>query len=182
MPDPALPRLDEPYSMLIAGVGGTGVVTLGALIGMAAHLEGKGVTVLDQTGLSQKGGAVLTHVRIAAAPGALHAPRIVRADLLLGCDLLVAAGPDALQRLRPGHTRAVVNTAEAITGDFVRHPEQGCSRARPRSRCCARCSAAPTNSTPRGSRRCWSVTRSRPTCSCSATRGSAAWCRSGARR
>jgi indolepyruvate ferredoxin oxidoreductase len=124
LPEPTLPTLAAPYSMLIAGAGGTGVVTLGALVGMAAHLEGKGVTVLDQTGLAQKGGAVLTHVRIAARPEALHAPRIVRADLLLGCDLLVAAGPEALQRVRAGCTRAVVNTAEAITGDFVRHPEQ----------------------------------------------------------
>jgi indolepyruvate ferredoxin oxidoreductase len=123
LPEPTLPSLDEPYSMLIAGVGGTGVVTLGALVGMAAHLEGKGVTVLDQTGLSQKGGAVLTHLRVARAPDALHAPRIGRADLLLGCDLLVAAGPDALQRVRAGRTRVVVNTAEAITGSFVRHPE-----------------------------------------------------------
>ncbi len=124
LPEPVLPALEEPYSLLIAGVGGTGVVTLGALLGMAAHLEGKGVTVLDQTGLSQKGGAVLTHVRIAAAPEALHAPRIVHADLLLGCDLLVAAAADTLQRLRRDRTRAVVNTAQAITGEFVRHPEQ----------------------------------------------------------
>ncbi len=124
LPEPELPPLAEPYSMLIAGVGGTGVVTLGALIGMAAHLEGKGVTVLDQTGMAQKGGAVLTHVRVAADPAALHAPRIGHADLLLGCDLLVAAGADALQRVRRGHTRAVINTAEAISGDFVRHPEQ----------------------------------------------------------
>ncbi len=128
LPEPALPSLDEAYSLLIAGAGGTGVVTLGALIGMAAHLEGKGVTVLDQTGLSQKGGAVLTHVRIAADPGVLHAPRIVRADLLLGCDLLVAASPETLQRLRRGRTRAVVNTAEAVTGNFVRHPEQAFPR------------------------------------------------------
>ena len=128
LPDPVLPSLDEPYSMLIAGVGGTGVVTLGALVGMVAHLEGKGVTVLDQTGLAQKGGAVLTHVRVAATPDALHAPRIGRADLLLGCDLLVAAGPDALQRVRRDRTRVIVNTAEAITGSFVRHPEQGFPR------------------------------------------------------
>jgi indolepyruvate ferredoxin oxidoreductase len=121
--EPALPALDRPYSLLIAGVGGTGVVTLGALLGMAAHLEGKAATVLDQTGMAQKGGAVLTHVRFAADAAALHAPRIVAADLLLGCDLLVAAAPEALQRLRPGHTRAVLNTAETITGDFVRHPE-----------------------------------------------------------
>jgi len=128
LPEPALPALDEPYSMLIAGVGGTGVVTIGALLGMAAHLEGKGATVLDQTGLSQKAGAVLTHVRIAARPEALHAPRIVGADLLLGCDLLVAAGPDALQRVRRGRTRALINTAEVITGDFVRHPEHAFPR------------------------------------------------------
>ena len=123
LPEPVLPALDQPYSVLIAGVGGTGVVTLGALLGMAAHLEGKAATVLDQTGMAQKGGAVLTHVRFATDPAALHAPRIVAADVLLGADLLVAAAPEALQRLRRGHTRAVLNTAEAITGDFVRHPE-----------------------------------------------------------
>ena len=128
LPEPQLPLFAEPYSVLIAGVGGTGVVTLGALLGMAAHLEGKSVTVLDQTGLSQKAGAVLTHVRIAASPEALHSPRIVRADLLLGCDLLVAAGPDSLQRLRRGQTRALINTNEAITGDFVRHPEHAFPR------------------------------------------------------
>ena len=105
LPEPVLPAPDEPWSMLIAGVGGTGVVTIGALVGMAAHLEGKGVTVLDQTGLAQKGGAVLTHVRIGPEPGAMHAPRIVRADLLLGCDLLVAASPEALGRARRPHAR-----------------------------------------------------------------------------
>jgi indolepyruvate ferredoxin oxidoreductase len=125
LPEPDFPHFAEPYSILIAGVGGSGVVTLGALLGMAAHLEGRHVTVLDQTGLSQKAGAVMTHVRIAADHEALHAPRIVRADLLLGCDLLVAAGTDSVQRLRHGRTRALVNTAQAITGEFVRHPERG---------------------------------------------------------
>ena len=124
LPEPALPALDQPWSLLIAGVGGTGVVTLGALLGTAAHLEGKAVTVLDQTGLAQKGGAVLTHVRIGADADALHAPRIARADLLLGCDLLVAAAPDTLLRVQPGRTRALVNTAEVITGDFVRDPDR----------------------------------------------------------
>ena len=123
LPEPALARLDTPCSVLVAGVGGTGVVTIGALLGMAAHLDGNAATVLDQTGLAQKGGAVLTHVRIARAPAELHAPRIVHADLLLACDLLVACGADALARLRPGRTRAVVNTAALITGDIVRHPE-----------------------------------------------------------
>ncbi|MBK6863550.1 MAG: indolepyruvate ferredoxin oxidoreductase family protein [Ideonella sp.] len=123
LPEPALPALDGAFSLLVAGVGGTGVVTVGALLGMAAHLEGKAATVLDQTGMSQKGGAVLTHVRIAASDAALHSPRIVSADLLLGCDLLVAASPEALLRVRAGRTRAVLNTAEAITGELVRHPE-----------------------------------------------------------
>jgi indolepyruvate ferredoxin oxidoreductase len=130
LPEAVLPALNaaEPYSLLVAGTGGTGVVTLGALIGMAAHLEGKAVTVLDQTGLAQKGGAVLTHVRIAADAGALFAPRIVHADLLLGCDLLVAAAPATLERLRRGRTQAVINTAAAITGEQVRHPETGFPR------------------------------------------------------
>ncbi len=124
LPEPALPDLREPHAMLIAGVGGTGIVTIGALIGMAAHLEGKGVTLLDQTGLSQKGGAVLTHVRVARSPDELFAPRIAHADMLLGCDLLVAAAPDTLARLKPGHTQVLLNTAEVITGDLVRHPEK----------------------------------------------------------
>ncbi len=99
-------------------------MTLGALLGTAAFLEGKGVSVLDHTGMSQKGGAVLTHVRIAATADALHALRVDRADVLLGCDLLVAASSDTLQRVRSHRTRAVLNTAELISGDFVRHPEQ----------------------------------------------------------
>src|SRR5207244_11226920 len=78
LPEPALPALAEPYGILVTGVGGTGVVTIGALVGMAAHLEGKGVTVLDMTGLAQKGGAVLSHVRIAARPDDIHAVRIAR--------------------------------------------------------------------------------------------------------
>ena len=123
LPAPEPLALDAPWSLLVAGVGGTGVVTTGALLGMAAHLDGLGVTVLDQTGLSQKGGAVLTHVRMARDPRSLHAPRIATADVLLGCDLLVACGAETLSRLTPGRTRAVVNSADAITGDFVRHPE-----------------------------------------------------------
>ncbi|MBE7418822.1 MAG: indolepyruvate ferredoxin oxidoreductase family protein [Ideonella sp.] len=123
LPEPALRVNADACSLLIAGTGGTGVVTLGALLGMAAHLEGRAATVLDQTGLAQKGGAVLTHVRFAASPAALASPRIVRADVLLGVDLLVAAGDEALQRLRADHTRAVINSAAAITGQFVRHAE-----------------------------------------------------------
>ena len=125
LPDPVLPDIAEPWGILVTGVGGTGVVTIGALIGMAAHLEGKGVTVLDMTGLAQKGGAVLSHVRIAVRPEQLQAVRIAagNADLLLGCDLVVAAGAEALSRLRPGKSRAIVNSHETITGEFTRHPD-----------------------------------------------------------
>ncbi|HTW51387.1 MAG TPA: indolepyruvate ferredoxin oxidoreductase family protein, partial [Stellaceae bacterium] len=125
LPEPALPALDEPYGILVTGVGGTGVVTIGALVGMAAHLEGKGVTVLDMTGLAQKGGAVLSHVRVAVSPGAIHAVRIANggAKLLLGCDLVVSASGEALSKLRPGETRAVVNSHQTITGDFTRNPD-----------------------------------------------------------
>jgi indolepyruvate ferredoxin oxidoreductase len=126
LPEPELPEVSaQPYGILVTGVGGTGVVTIGALLGMAAHLEGKGVTVLDMTGLAQKGGAVLSHVRIAERPEQIHAVRIAvgSADLLLGCDLVVSAGAEALSRLRAGHSRAIVNSHETITGDFTRHPD-----------------------------------------------------------
>jgi indolepyruvate ferredoxin oxidoreductase len=126
LPLPRPPVLDAPWAILVAGVGGTGVVTVGALLGMAAHLDGLGVTVLDVTGLAQKGGAVLSHVRIARGQDALHAPRIEPggADLLLGADLLVAAAPDTLRRCAAARTRALVDTAPAITGEFVRDPDR----------------------------------------------------------
>ena len=125
LPDPALPGIAEPYGILVTGVGGTGVVTIGALLGMAAHLEGRGVAVLDQLGMAQKGGAVMSHVRIAERPGSIHAVRIAAggARLLLGCDLVVSASPEALSRLHPGTTRAIVNSHETITGEFTRHPD-----------------------------------------------------------
>jgi indolepyruvate ferredoxin oxidoreductase len=122
---PVLPPLDKPFGVLITGIGGTGVVTIGAIMGTAAHIEGKGVTVLDQLGMAQKGGAVVSHVRIAATPEMLHAVRLGAggADLLLGCDLVVSAGPDTLARLEPGQSRAIVNTHESITGEFTRQPD-----------------------------------------------------------
>ena len=76
LPLPTLPSLDQPCNVIVTGVGGTGVVTIGALLGMAAHLEGKGVLVLDMAGLAQKGGAVMSHVRLAASPAGLHAARV----------------------------------------------------------------------------------------------------------
>jgi indolepyruvate ferredoxin oxidoreductase len=123
--EPALPPLEEPWNILVTGVGGTGVVTIGALLGMAAHLEGKGVSVLDMTGLAQKGGAVFSHIRIAEKPGDIHAVRIAAgtANLLIGCDLVVAASADGLSRLQKGHTRAIVNGHETITSQFTRNPD-----------------------------------------------------------
>ncbi|MDE2612181.1 MAG: indolepyruvate ferredoxin oxidoreductase family protein [Burkholderiales bacterium] len=126
-PEPVLPALDArgaPFNLLVAGIGGTGVVTIGALLGMAAHLDGRGVTVLDVTGLAQKGGSVLSHLRIAATQDRLDAPRLApgAADLMLGCDALVAAGPDALSKVRRS-TRVLLEGGAAITGDVVRHPD-----------------------------------------------------------
>ncbi|GGF45619.1 indolepyruvate ferredoxin oxidoreductase [Aliidongia dinghuensis] len=125
LPMPALPALDRPYGILVTGVGGTGVVTIGALLGMAAHLEGKGVSVLDMTGLAQKGGAVFSHIRIAARPEDIAAVRIAAggADALLGCDFLVAAATDSLAKLDRDRTRAFVNRAETITGNFTQNPD-----------------------------------------------------------
>jgi indolepyruvate ferredoxin oxidoreductase len=122
---PALPAGAGPHGILVTGVGGSGVVTIGALLGMAAHLEGKAVTVLDQTGLSQKAGTVYSHVRIAERQDGLHAARIAvgEANVLLGGDLVASVAAEALARLRPGLTRAVVNRARQITGESVARPE-----------------------------------------------------------
>jgi len=125
LPDPTLPGTDAPYNVLVTGVGGTGVVTIGALLGMAAHLEGKGVSILDMTGLAQKNGAVMSHIRFANRPEDIHAVRIAagEADLVLGCDMLVAAGGEALAKMRSGRTRLVINSAAVPTADFTRNPE-----------------------------------------------------------
>ena len=122
LPEAALPRLDRPYEIIVTGVGGTGVITIGALLGMAAHLESKGCSVLDQTGLAQKGGAVVSHVRIATRPGDITTTRIANgaADLVLGCDVVVTAGADTRATMRTGKTAVVVNTQETMTGDFTR--------------------------------------------------------------
>ncbi|HSR73008.1 MAG TPA: indolepyruvate ferredoxin oxidoreductase family protein, partial [Kiloniellales bacterium] len=125
LPEPSLPELTEPYGILVTGVGGTGVVTVGALLAMAAHLEGKGCSTLDMAGLAQKGGAVVSHLRIARAPEDIHAVRISAggARLILGCDLVVAASFEALSKIQRGITRAMVNSHETITGDFTRNPD-----------------------------------------------------------
>jgi indolepyruvate ferredoxin oxidoreductase len=121
LPMPTERPLSEAYGILITGIGGTGVITVGALIGMAAHLEGKGCTVLDFTGLAQKNGAVMSHVRLAPKPEDLHAVRIAAggANLVLGCDMVVAASPAALSRIEPGVTRAVINGYMTPVAAFV---------------------------------------------------------------
>lgn len=118
-------RKGESYGILIGGVGGTGVVTIGALLGMAAHIDGKGTSIVDQMGFAQKGGQVITHVRIASSPEAINSARINTgaADLIIGCDMLVAGGDAVLEAVDPERTRAVINTHETITGDFTRNPD-----------------------------------------------------------
>jgi len=125
LPLPSLPALAGAYGILVTGVGGTGVVTIGGLIGMAAHLERKGVTVLDMAGLAQKGGAVLSHVQIAATPDALHATRIAtgEARLVIGCDAIVSASNDVLSRTRHGVTVAAINSGATPTAEFVKNPK-----------------------------------------------------------
>jgi indolepyruvate ferredoxin oxidoreductase len=125
LPEPALPPVRGGYGLLVAGIGGTGVVTIGQLLGMAAHLEGKRVTVLDVTGLAQKNGAVMSFVRFAEAGEPLYAPRIgvAAADAVLGCDVVVAAGREALARMGAGRTRVVANVASVPTAEFTRNPD-----------------------------------------------------------
>src|SRR6202008_126134 len=125
LPAPSLPSTAEPYSVLVTGIGGTGVVTIGALLGMAAHLENKGVSVLDMTGLAQKNGAVVTHVRFADAPEKLHATRIAagEAKLVLACDILTGVGQEALAKMQKGVSKALVNTALVMPAQFTRDPD-----------------------------------------------------------
>ena len=122
LPDPDVPSLDSSYDLLVTGVGGTGVVTVGALITMAAHLEGRGTSVLDFMGFAQKFGPVLSYIRFADNPAALNQVRIddQQADALIGCDLVVSSSPKASRTYRKAHTRAVLNTTEMATADFVK--------------------------------------------------------------
>ena len=125
LPLPVLPDATTPYGIIVTGIGGTGVVTVAEILGMAAHVEGKGVTSLDQTGLAQKNGAVMSHVRICDDPAKLHAVRIAAggARLLLACDMVVAAGFDTLSKLKPGRSRAVVNLQETMPAGFTHTPD-----------------------------------------------------------
>jgi indolepyruvate ferredoxin oxidoreductase len=123
--DPAVASCDHPIGILITGIGGSGVVTIGAVLGMAAHLDGLAVSAFDMTGLAQKGGAVLSHVKIARNPAAITTPRIglLAADLVLGCDLVVTAGAEVQRAIAPGHTQVVLNTHLVPTAGFQRNPD-----------------------------------------------------------
>ena len=120
---PDIPSIDSCFDLLVTGVGGTGVITIGALITMAAHLEGKGASVLDFLGFAQKFGPVLCYIRIAPQPSDINQVRVeaARADALIGCDLVVSSSPKASITYRKNHTRAVVNSAQMMTADFVMH-------------------------------------------------------------
>ncbi len=123
---PEVPKICvEPYDIFITGVGGTGVITIGTLLGMAAHLDGKGCSVVDMAGLAQKGGAVVSHVRLANSPDDIHATRVSArgADLILGFDVVVTAGKEALSKINPGITRVLTNTHKTITGHFTKNPD-----------------------------------------------------------
>jgi indolepyruvate ferredoxin oxidoreductase len=125
LPRPAAHVWTAPYDLLVTGVGGTGVVTVGALVAMAAHLEGKSASVLDFMGFAQKGGSVLSFVRFADLPSRLNQVRIdtQQADALLACDLVVGASPDALATVRHGRTRVLANTHEVPVAESLRNPD-----------------------------------------------------------
>ncbi|NIZ62011.1 pyruvate ferredoxin oxidoreductase [Sedimentitalea sp. CY04] len=120
LPQPQVPTLSKPFDLLVTGVGGTGVVTVGALITMAAHIEGKGSSVLDFTGFAQKFGTVLSYIRLSAKPDQVNQVRIDNggADAVIGCDVVVSSAPKASAHYN-ADTRIVLNHAEMPTGDLV---------------------------------------------------------------
>ncbi|WP_234264174.1 indolepyruvate ferredoxin oxidoreductase family protein [Hydrogenophaga sp. NFH-34] len=134
LPEPALPALGaDAWGIVVAGVGGTGVITIGQLLGMAAHIEGKGIVTQDAAGLAQKGGATWSHVLIGASQDHIRTTRVgaASADLVIGCDPIVAAGKETLQRLRAGRSHVALNTSATPTAAFVKNtewqnPAQGC--------------------------------------------------------
>ncbi|SPJ22380.1 hypothetical protein PAA8504_00172 [Palleronia abyssalis] len=125
LPKPDLPQIDGTWNVVITGVGGTGVVTIGAVLAMAAHMDGRGAGMMEMAGLAQKGGAVHVHCRIGATPGDISAIRVAtgEADAIIGGDLVVSAGAKTIGLMRQGRTGAVVNNHEITTGDFTRDPE-----------------------------------------------------------
>ena len=125
LPEPALPSTMHPWGLLVAGVGGTGVITIGQLLGMAAHMEGKGVVTQDAAGLAQKGGATWSHIIIAANQSDIHTTRIdmAAADAILGCDPIVTAGKETMTRIKPGRTHVALNAHSTPTAAFVHNTQ-----------------------------------------------------------
>jgi indolepyruvate ferredoxin oxidoreductase len=125
VPEPTLPALDEAYGMLVNGIGGTGVVTIGAIVGMAVHLEGNAFGALDMAGLAQKGGAVWSHLQIANKLEDIRTARLGSggAKVMVGCDFVTSASEKSMDMVRQGATRAVVNLHQQMTGDFTRNAE-----------------------------------------------------------
>ncbi len=125
LPEPAVPGIDKTFNVLVTGIGGTGVITVGQIMGMAAHLEGKGLGLIDMAGLAQKGGAVTSHLRLANRQQDITSIRVTAgmADLVLGCDLVVTGSKKVLGAMKAGRTAAVVNTAEVMPGDFARNAD-----------------------------------------------------------
>jgi indolepyruvate ferredoxin oxidoreductase len=125
LPEPTVPTLaaGQTWGIVVAGVGGTGVITIGQLLGMAAHLEGKGIVTQDAAGLAQKGGATWSHVLIAADQDAIRTTRVslAAADLVMGCDPIVSVGKETLARMREGRTHVALNTHSTPTAAFVRN-------------------------------------------------------------
>ena len=125
VPLPTLPTYERSYNILVPGVGGTGVVTVGAILGMAAHIAGKGVNILDVTGLAQKGGAVISHIQIGRTPEDLYSTRIGtgEADLIIACDAIVAASKEITSKAQRGITYAAVNSAKTPTAEMIGNPK-----------------------------------------------------------
>lgn len=125
LPEPQLPNADKAWGILVAGVGGTGVITIGQLLGMAAHLEGKGIITQDAAGLAQKGGSTWSHVQIANTAEAIHCTKIAMAEanLILGCDPIVTATKDTIATMREGVTHVALNSHGSPTAAFVHQPD-----------------------------------------------------------
>ncbi len=125
LPEPSLPLTEKPWGIVVGGVGGTGVITIGQLLGVAAHLEGRGVVTQDAGGLAQKGGATWSHIQIANRPEAIHTTKVdtAKADLVIACDAIVGANKYTMSVMREGRTFVALNTHGTPTAAFVRNPD-----------------------------------------------------------
>ncbi|WP_199136847.1 indolepyruvate ferredoxin oxidoreductase family protein [Delftia sp. ASV31] len=125
IPEPLLPVAEQAWGIVVAGVGGTGVITIGSLLGMAAHLEGKGVITQDAAGLAQKGGSTWSHIQIANRPEAIYTTKVdmAKADLVIGCDPIVTATPTTMSVMQPGRTFVALNSHGSPTAAFVTNPD-----------------------------------------------------------